>query len=223
MVWKREPIFNIWAQAVKDIIESSNHEIIVVCAGSCPQDRTMVVNHGFYYVHTPNVPLGRKAQKRLDVCKGLNADKVLFLGSDDIVSRETFEYIVSRHAEHTASMDLYYWADNKLVYSQGYINDRKGEPMAVGRCLTSSFLDRIGWRLWNKKLLRFIDKSASKMIRSGEPTSHYYWLRTTNNMVLDIKSAESLTPFQWRLNYEKTRVRIEDHFSETVCQMLRNA
>ena len=222
MVWKRKHVFEIWAQAARDLIMANKKiNIQVVCCGSCPEDREMVLEAGFTYVHAPNVPLGRKAQRRLMACKGMQPDRILFLGSDDIVSPGAFTYIMKQDVEHVASMDLFYWAEGRLVYSHGYQNSRKGEPMAVGRCLKRSLLDRIGWKMWNRKMLRYIDKPAYLAVLSGRPTHHYYSLLKTKNLIIDIKTSENMTKFSMRLNYAETMIDIEDHFSPEVCKMLK--
>ena len=155
MMWQRPELFEIWAAGAKRLVKDfPEMKAEVVVAGSeGERTRDIVEGHGFSYVEVRNEPLGHKANVRLQWCRILNPSHVLLLGSDDLMSSTTLGYILMMMNEgfdEVCSMDLYLYntANKEAVYSEGYINHRKGEPIAVGRCVKAWVLDQLNWTLW---------------------------------------------------------------------------
>ena len=208
MIWKRHEVFKIWAQQVLALQNDYPLiDILALVAGSeGKRSQNLVHSYGFYYIETPNQPLGNKANLRLKACKNLQPDYVLFLGSDDIVSAKAFGYILARineGFEQISSTDLYYYdtASKRVIYSAGYINHRAGEPMAVGRCVSARVLDALDWRLWKKTTRRGLDGSARDRLESIFHRRHVYRHKDAGGMVLDIKNEDNITLFKMRPNY----------------------
>ncbi len=228
LIWKRPEVFKIWAVAVQRIIsEFPDIDFEVLIAGSEGRVSKKITDAWkWHYIETPNQPLGLKANIRLKACKKLKPDYVLFLGSDDIMSIKTFAFIlkkIKKGFDEIAPMDLYiYDAPSKtLVYSQGYINHRKGERLAIGRAIHKDVLDRIGWTMWDSTRDRNLDGSSKGLLNSVVKNPYYYWLKKNNLMIVDIKTEINLSVFQIRNNHTIIDTKkLGEHFPEIKKQLV---
>lgn len=222
LVWKRPEIFEIWATAVCRMInEFPSVEFDVLVAGSEGEtSKQMVEFYGFDYLETPNSPLGLKANLRLQACKKYNADYILFLGSDDLMSNEAFEFIyiqMLQGYDEIAPMDLYIYdtKSDTLVYSCGYTNHRRGERLAIGRAIKCDLFHQMGWTLWDGGINKSLDGSAKKRLDRCIKNPCYYWLKSNGLMIVDIKSEMNISPFKIRENHTvvdtKELEQMEEH------------
>ncbi|MGR3220859.1 MAG: glycosyltransferase family A protein [Candidatus Anammoxibacter sp.] len=210
MIWGRFEVFKFWAESVKELKDRfPSVEIDVVVAGSeGKKSKNIVERYGFKYVKTPNSPLGRKANLALLACKKLKPDYVLFLGSDDIVSPKTFEFLLKKMRkgyDEICNMDLYLYdiKSGLTVYFHGYTNHRDGEPMGVGRCLSAEFLDQTKWSLWDKQINKYLDGSSNSNLKKISHSRFIYRLKEKGLMIFDIKSSTFITPFTTELRCER--------------------
>lgn len=210
LLWQRYEIFEIWAEAALRLINDFSNtrtKISVVVAGSeGEQSKSLVEGFGFHYVEVPNMPLGRKANFRMLKCRDLKPDWVVFLGSDDIISSKTFRYLLKQMRkgyDAIHNMDLYYYdtISGYTVYNCGYINHRRGEPMAPGKCLSAKLLKRMKWKLWDDDLLNTLDFNLRKKLEKRRYKKHIYSLKEKGLMIMDIKGKNNITPFRMRPNY----------------------
>lgn len=231
MVYGRWDVFHVWSLAMRDLIDAyPEHSIKVLCVGSEGSVSSEAARrYGWDYQHAPNSPLGNKAQMRLDYAKEYQADYLLFLGSDDVMGVYTLNHYLKAMemgVEHIAPYDIFYWVRGRLIYSPGYshrhLSNRYGEPLAVGRCLKTSFLDRIGWKLWPRDRVIHIDRPAHQTIQRHRPTRYYFTHAGSATMIMDIKSRESVTPFVLRPDHRYLEDILEHHFSPEVCKAIRN-
>lgn len=209
MIWKRPEVFRIWATGVQRLIDTFKEvNFTVVVAGSEGDvSRKLVEEFDFHYLETPNKPLGRKANLRIQECRKFHPDYVLFLGSDDLMSNKTFEFIYDKAKkgyDEIASMDLYIYDSitDTMVYTPGYLNHRKGECMAVGRMIRRSVLEASGWHLWDNDINKFLDGSAKKRLNNLVKERYYYYLKENGLFIVDIKSGNNISTFMIRENYE---------------------
>ena len=220
MIWQRHEIFKFWAKNILSLIAAfPKVEILAVVAGSeGRKSKKLVESYGFHYVEAPNMPLGKKANFGLLRCKDLKPDYVLFLGSDDLVSIKTFRYLLKRMKEgydEICNMDLYLYdiASCTTIYSCGYTNKRKGEPMGVGRCLSRKILNKIKWDLWENIRNKGLDGSSWRGLEKIKHSRYTYWLKKEKLMIVDIKSQQRITSFKIRSN------NIEIDFKEITNQL----
>ncbi len=228
MMWQRPELFEIWAAGAKRLqadFPEANIEMVV--AGSEGQKtRDIVEGHGFNYVEALNEPLGHKANVRLQWCKILNPTHVLLLGSDDLMSSTTLAYVLDKMNEgfdEVCAMDLYLHstAHNETVYSEGYTNHRRGEPMAVGRCMKSWLLDQLNWTLWPDNIKRGLDGFSRDTLATIPHARHTYWLKEQDLAIIDIKHETNLSKWTMRPNWEKVGGKIlAEHFPNEVEQIM---
>lgn len=228
MIWKRPNIFRIWAVTVQRIIATFTEiDFEVLIAGSeGPKSKKIIDAWCWHYIETPNEPLGLKANLRLKACEKLKPDYVLFLGSDDIMSIKTFSFILKKMKQgfdEIAPMDLYiYNAPNRrLIYSQGYINHRKGERLSIGRVLHKNVLDRVKWSMWNNNRKIGLDGNSRNKLTGSVKNPYYYWLKEHDLMIIDIKTGINLSKFKLRNNHIVVQnAKLDEHFPEIKKQLV---
>jgi len=92
---------------------------------------------------------------------------LVIVGSDDVLSANYFQKVLEKLNDDVLAVGLqdFYFYDligHKLFYWKGYRqqsiygNQRYGEPMGGGRCISRKALDILGWSLWD--ICRPIDK-----------------------------------------------------------------
>lgn len=220
MIWRRPEVFECFAVGVKNLIQSFPEiEFEVVAVGSEGEHSfQLAFNHGFTYHEYPNDNLGKKAQFRLDKVKETDPDYVLFLGSDDILTPSAFAYCIrhmNNRIEHIAPFDIYYLNRKRLYYSEGYRvgHHRHGEPVAPGRLLSASILNKLNWTLWDNSVVhRGLDSKAYARIKSAQNSYHYYSLKDIGAMLIDIKTSENLSTFNPKFR--------RNHFTSNISMVL---
>ena len=129
----------------------------VVCVGE-RSDRHVCEQNGALFHRHANSPLGRKWNYAFQLCKELNPDAVLFVGSSDWVSddwcRILYPYLennlmVGKLGCHLLDISKIY----RVLYWPGYAKGlrrkdfrRKNEPIGIGRMLSRDFLNSINWK-----------------------------------------------------------------------------
>jgi len=225
MMWQRPEVFHIWAENILYlIITNPKYEYVVTVAGSeGEKSKKMVEDYGFKYLEFPNVPLGAKANARLQFTRQFNPDYVLFVGSDDIFTLPTFKYLLKCMEEdfdEIASLDLYYYWRGCIIYSHGYQGKRKGEPVAPGRILKASVLNEFDWKMWEPREQDYLDGHIRDRLESMNLKRNYFRHRLNGLCMLDIKTDVNMTQFQMRDNYEVANIKILQGFTNHEQQML---
>lgn len=207
MVWKRPDIFELWAKGIKRLQENFPEvELIAsVCGSEGERSRAMVESHGFDYIEHPNQPIGKKANARLRRTKEFEPDYVILVGSDDLLSNDWFAYNLERMKEgydEIAPMDIFYFDTHTLTshYSVGYINHRRGEPIAVGRCVSRKLLERVDYTLWPDGIKIGLDSRSRERINNAKESHHYYHCNEEGLVVCDVKGDDSVHLFKARKN-----------------------
>lgn len=134
----------------------------VVCVGHDKVDQKICVDAGAVWVNQSNIPLGRKWNAGFLKAKELNADACLFVGSSDWVSDNWIPvmmpyldqyamvgkagcYLVDYSMKHGCR--LCYWPGYKTGMDKSVrSNERKNEPIGIGRLLSARFLDAFDWK-----------------------------------------------------------------------------
>ncbi|HDY88496.1 MAG TPA: glycosyltransferase family 2 protein [bacterium] len=195
LTYGRERTFDVFAHALHELDEAYpqiNFECIVVGTG----DKNMVEKYGFEYHEFSNQYLSEKAQFGLDLCKD-RADYYLFLGSDDIVRPDTFQYYLDNLCDFIAPMDMVFWYEGHLYYSPGYneYHPRAGESLGVGRMLSNDLLSKCGWELWPEQKVKNIDYQSFRKIMQHDPERHFFYQTQMEGLICDIKTSENLSEF----------------------------
>jgi hypothetical protein len=196
-MWKRHKVFQLWCDQIKVLQKEVDAEIIPLAVGSEGSvSKQLAELNGVVYHEFPNLPLGRKANHRLQMAKSLSPDYILFLGSDDIICPELLKHQIELAKDYDVIevKDIYYYDTRSrvFVYCQGYTNHRKGEPLAVARFVNTKVFDKIGWSVWNENKRRGIDSDFHKKLNQFNRKQIKIKDRF---LVLDIKTSENISKF----------------------------
>lgn len=192
--WKRFDVFQKFMLGIDKL------DIELCLAVSEEKYQRYCVNHKIKHVIVENNPLAAKMNASLRLAKG--ADYVLFLGSDDVVHPELFEYYkqqINKGVDFIGSTDWYFYdtKTKKSAYWGGYREpNRKGVTCGAGRLLSKRVLDLWGWKIWENKHSHILDNSFEEKLRQTPLTKHVFSLKEKGLFGLDIKSETNMTPFK---------------------------
>jgi hypothetical protein len=155
----------------------------VVCAGDNRNDRKVCEAAGAIWVDHPNQPLGTKWNAAFLRAQELKADAVLFVGSSDWISKDwvqtSAQYLDQYGMTGKRGCHLVDFRKRKmrLVYWPGYkeglpnpkrASERANEPIGIGRMLSSTCLDAMGWKPFDDTQTNSLDwVMYQKVIAAG--------------------------------------------------------
>lgn len=126
---------------------------LVICVGQTEPERIACEKSEAVFIKHPNKPLGAKWNHGFKLAKQYKPDSVLFVGSSDWLS-ENWLPKLNPHLKDYAMVgkpDCYLLDINyrKKIYRAchwpGYICERKGEPIGIGRLLSADIMDKMNW------------------------------------------------------------------------------
>lgn len=119
----------------------------VVCTGG-KEDRAVCESAGAIFYEAENV-LSNKWNLAFQKCRELKPDAVLFVGSSDWISDNWIPEMTKNLVGMVGKLD--YWLcdiginEVKQGYWGGYDHHREGEPIGIGRIISTAALDAIDW------------------------------------------------------------------------------
>lgn len=144
----------------------------VVCVAG--KDEEAVIKYsGAVFVEHENQPLGKKWNAGFIKAKEFNPDACLFVGSSDWLSDTWLEYIEPNIGKYDIiGKPDFYLLDigdtYRLCHWHGYVGERSGEPIGIGRVLSSRILNSIDWKPFDDGLNKSLDFSMyNKCLSAG--------------------------------------------------------
>lgn len=202
LVWKRPEVFEMFAQGIHALKIPKDVQVQVFISGSeGSTSRIPVESHGFQYVEIPNQPLAKKANAPLRFAKKWDADYVLCMGSDDVLSPELFLLyidIMRKGVDFMGVLDFYFYdtTTGKASYWGGYNDRRAGLTCGAGRVLSRRILELWNWSVWESKHNHILDNSMDEKLRDIEHRSCTFRMKDYDLYAVDIKSSTNMTPFE---------------------------
>lgn len=192
--WGRDALFEKWCQHVQRLNENSKHNIIGVVACSEESHKKICDKYGIACTVVPN-EMRNKANNSIWLAMSYDVDKLLFLGSDDFISDGLLDYYANSKAQIVELMDLHFYDEKskKAIYWGGYKNHRKGEPLAVGRCMNKEVLERFKGRLWSVPAKHSFDQDIWFRVKSPGFKTEQVFLKDINEICVDVKTKENIT------------------------------
>ncbi len=149
----------------REVLRPEGIELVLSCAGSEGAiSRSMAQSHGWRYIERPNLPLSDKWNATLHGLR--DCDAVIIVGSDDWLSHallRSHAHLVRRGADYIGLVDQFFVCarTRRLMRFRGYENERRGEPVGIGRCLSKRVVDGLGSRLWGANISKGLDGSMT--------------------------------------------------------------
>jgi hypothetical protein len=155
---------------------------LVICIGQTPTEEKLCKRMDAVFFRHPNTPLGMKWNYGFRKARDYQADAALFVGSSDWLSDNWLEVLAPRlkdcalvgtpdfHlldiSKRTGTFRACYWA--------GYQDQRKGEPIGIGRLISAEVLEKIGWSPFEDRKHNSMDYQMMKKVMGvGGKVSNY--------------------------------------------------
>ena len=192
VMWKRHHILELFVN------NNKKYGDILVVGSEGEKSEKLVNQLGCFYLECPNEPLGRKLNKRVEwFLKNDGYTHIIFLGSDNLISEEIFLNI----KEMVKYYDIISWKDIymldydnlNILYSCGYKNKRRGEPLAPGRCISKEFIKKNN-TLWDSSIKKYPDGKIWNKIKNHR-NQIILSCKEINGVILDIKTDENINSF----------------------------
>jgi hypothetical protein len=162
----RPRIFHLWCASIKRLREETGLFIPCVVVSE-PEDEETCKRYNITHITQQNNPVSNKFNTACEFMKEV-ADYCMILGSDDIISTDTFLRI---KAEAEKGYDLigvdqiYFFSTDTSTKGQMVLLHRPGKMLGVGKTISSKVLDQVGWRPWNREKNWGLDGIAQECIR----------------------------------------------------------
>ena len=161
-LWERPELTDIFLKYYNKMSASisKKYEIKLIAIGSegnITKDKSLINN--FHYLEMPNKPLSHKWNAAIQLSRELNPDALVILGSDDLVSKNLFDFYYKKINDNytvigfkdmyildSKSKNIYKWNG----YSKDIQPDRYGETTGMARCLNRVALDALDFDIWGK-------------------------------------------------------------------------
>ena len=199
-MWKRPEIFEMYAQGIHNL--KPKHSLQVYTVGSeGAKSKELSHKYGFKYIEYDNKNLSNKHNAACMAARAFRPDYLLFLGSDDILSPETYSYLESvmeQGIDFIGMTDFYFYdtSTNKSAYWGGYIDKRRGHTVGAGRVVSARLMQKWQWRPFEQRHAKVLDDSMQQKLTGLNCRKHIFSLKDNGLFAVDVKSSTNMTPFQ---------------------------
>jgi len=145
----------------------------VICGGHTESECEVCEKHGADFYRFGNTSLGYKWQYCVDRAREYSPDAILIMGSASMISDNWIDELYPELEEFAmvGRPGIHYYhigtTRNRLMYWSGYPGGRSLEPIGVGRLISSEFLDKIDWQIFDKQINSSLDYSTVQRIKWG--------------------------------------------------------
>ena len=197
---------------LKNIIDFN----LLVCGSEGKISEELTKKHGFEYTEHSNFPLSQKHNHLFKTAKNYNPDVVILIGSDDLISKETFikyKEFSELGLDYIGFKDLYMY-DGTLYYWGGYGEKRNEETIGAGRFYSKNILDKCDWDLWgDSKINKGLDAVAQTKIKRFKPKTEVLSCLNDSFIIVDIKTSNNITEIsKFKILETKSLSTISDKF-----------
>jgi len=197
---------------LKNIIDFN----LLVCGSEGKISEELTKKHGFEYTEHSNFPLSQKHNHLFKTAKNYNPDVVILIGSDDLISKETFikyKEFSELGLDYVGFKDLYMY-DGTLYYWSGYGEKRNEETIGAGRFYSKNILDKCDWDLWgDSKINKGLDAMAQIKIKRFNPKTEVLSCLNNSFIIVDIKTSNNITEIsKFKILETKPLSTISDKF-----------
>ena len=145
-------------------------------------------------VECVNLPLGNKWQVAVDCARDTNPGAIVICGSDDFISRDFIDELGSLKNQRFSVAGLNQWHIFDLsemggLYLARYTDKSLNGLLGAGRVISRTFLERIGWRVFDRRINSGLDHKVYAKARSLDPGSIKY-LETSG--IISVKGSWSM-------------------------------
>ncbi len=160
------------------------------------------VNKDWHYVEFGNNCLAQKFNKAFTAARMYEVDAVLLIGSDDLISKDLFEYYQNNYSEDADYMlglrDLYYHdlKSSRTIRSTDIFYQHKPLPIGCGRIFSKKLLDKINWKPYGDMKISAALDTNSTLYLTQKGINNKTVSMSDSGVAVDIKSGESINSFR---------------------------
>lgn len=205
----RVEVLRIFVAGVKRLREDSHIDIPCVCVGDV-DGRAICNEYGIEHIEYPNKPLTGKFNRACEELKG-RVDAVCIMGTDNLLSTETFTRIVEEAEKGTDLIgydNLFFFALDGQ-YKGNLYHFTHTTVLGVARTISAKVLDKLNWRPWGRDMDRSIDTCMLDTVRPYVETRALL----SGGMIVDLKSKHNLNAIDFWAEGKLPRVDREKLFS----------
>jgi hypothetical protein len=184
----RLPILKIFCAGINRLREQTNLPIPTICVGDA-DGKELCEAYGIEHIEHKNKPLTGKFNTAVYALKN-RVDYCMILGSDNVISTETFLRIQEEADKGTdlIGLDSVYFYAMDDVYSGKLLHFRHTKVLGVGRTVAARVLDNLHWRPFTREQDRAIDTVMLDAVRPFVRTSKLL----SDGFVFDLKTSHNL-------------------------------
>lgn len=163
---------------------------------------SLVKGAGWNYVEHPNLPVSVKMNALARAARKYSPQRIVFVGSDDLISQEVFEYYLSLPSSLPYMIGfkgIYFYGvkEKCFLYAKGYVGKfYSDKTIGAGRMYSKKVLNKLKWTPWGEyRADRGLDTAASKTLIKMGTEERQITYKDTGGMMVDVKTGEGLTPF----------------------------
>ncbi len=198
----RKLILTLWCEAILRLRRETDTYIpAVVVSGS--EDRCICENRHIHHIEQENLPVSAKLNRAMAYMRSMGVDYVMILGSDNIMSTETYQRIneeVQKGYNVVGVQNIYFFG-TAGVYKGNMVHYQGKNMLGVCKTISSDVLDKVNWKPWSKDKNYGLDGLASVTIKPHVKTAKI----VENAMVFDMKSKQQMNRFEFW--YDKIKVK----------------
>lgn len=200
--YNRPNILDLWGASMDRLRKDIGINFPAICMSE-KEDAAICYKHNIIHVIHENKPVSRKFNKAMLMMKDLNVDYVIILGSDDIMASDTLKEIFEMMKvgyDLIGVNSIYFFATNTMF--KGELRLLHGTKMlGVGKTISSSVLDKIGWKPWgvdkNWGLDAMVNQTVMQHVKSQKLLSF--------TKIVDVKSNINLNKATFWMNKLKDK------------------
>ena len=142
----------------------------LICVGDGHEERKICESLGAEWVQHSNKPLGKKWNHAFMAAEKHNPDACLFVGSSDWLSDTWIDEMIPYMDDFdlVGTNGCYFMHignyETKVCFWPGYINNRKGESIGIGRMISARVLKKLQWKPFDDHLFNSLDGSMQKRV-----------------------------------------------------------
>lgn len=189
---------------------------------SQPSDERICNHYKIPHIAQNNFPVSEKYNRAMAYMKGIGVDYVMIVGSDDIISTDTYLRIKEKADKGYDLVGInriyFYAADRTDRGKMVLLNSRY--MLGVCKTISSGVLDKVGWRPWTRDKNWGLDALVTQSVRPHVQTS----VIVENADVFDLKTRDNInkSSFWFKKIHElQDPQKLYDNLSQEQIDILR--
>jgi hypothetical protein len=193
--YRRPDILRLYLEGIERLKDQCSVKFNSVISGD---NADIIKSYGS--IHVPcadHTPLTTRFNLSCAVAKETNPDWIVIMGSDDLMNKQTIDYVLTNSDKD--------YINPRVIYFYCVSNDYKGEMIYIltshiGCCrfIRRDLIEKMGWVLCPDKDYG-LDQHISRHIEKYQVNPHLFTGRNYGAICIDVKDSESKNGFhKWK-------------------------